>query len=77
MSSTDIPVVIPIYNERENIEPLHRSLTSVFAALSSINISYEIIFANDGSIDGSDRKLDALAQTDSRVKVVHLKRNYG
>lgn len=73
----NISVVIPIYNERENIVPLHKALTAVFTALKSIDMSYEIVFANDGSSDGSDRELDALAQADPRVKVVHLKRNYG
>lgn len=72
-----ISIVIPIYNERENIDPLYRALTAALTALSSIENSYEIVFANDGSADGSDRELDALAQTDPKVKVIHLKRNYG
>jgi len=77
LSSIDVSVVIPIYNERDNIEPLHLALTSVFASLARKGRSYEIVFADDGSTDGSDRKLEALAEADPLVKVVHLKRNYG
>jgi len=69
-----ISVVIPILNERENIEPLREQLMPVLVGLGG---EFEIVFVNDGSGDGSDEVLDRLAGRDSRVKVIHLRRNYG
>lgn len=67
-----VSVVIPIYNERENIEELYERLKE---ALSSLN--YEIIFVDDGSIDGSTEIIRDIALKDERVKGVILRRNYG
>ena len=70
----EISVVVPIYNERDNIELLYRQLDDV---LPSLDRDYEILFIDDGSSDGSDRKLASLAAVDSRVKVIRFRRNYG
>jgi len=70
----DISVVIPVYNEAEGLESLHASLAG---ALDQLACSAEIIFANDGSNDGSAEILDRLAGQDPRVKVLHMRRNYG
>jgi glycosyltransferase involved in cell wall biosynthesis len=70
----DISVVIPVYNEAEALPDLHRALT---ATLDRLAQSAEIIFVDDGSTDGSSAALDALAETDPRVQVLHLSRNYG
>lgn len=67
-----ISVVIPIYNERENIGELYEKLKE---ALS--NLDYEIIFVDDGSQDGSTEIIREIALKDERVKGVILKRNYG
>jgi len=69
-----ISVVVPIYNERDNIDALYMQLHPV---LQSMEESYEVVFVNDGSTDGSAAVLDALAALDRAVKVVHLRRNYG
>jgi dolichol-phosphate mannosyltransferase len=69
-----ISVIIPIYNERENIDALYMQLHPV---LRGLDASHEIVFVNDGSTDGSAAELDALAALDRAVKVVHLRRNYG
>ena len=69
-----VSVIIPIYNERENIDALYMQLHPVLNALDG---SHEVVFVNDGSTDGSDTVLDALAALDRTVKVVHLRRNYG
>jgi len=69
-----ISVVVPIYNERDNIDALYMQLHPV---LRGMEASYEIVFVNDGSTDGSATVLDALAALDRAVKVVHLRRNYG
>jgi glycosyltransferase involved in cell wall biosynthesis len=69
-----ISVVVPIYNERDNIDALYMQLHPVLRAMEA---SYEVVFVNDGSTDGSAAVLDALAALDRTVKVVHLRRNYG
>lgn len=69
-----LSVVVPVYNERENIPLVHRAVEQ---ALQGTDISYEVIYINDGSTDGSTEELDRLARQDSRVKVVHFRRNFG
>lgn len=69
-----ISVVVPIYNEVENLEPLYERLTS---SLDPLGLDLELILVNDGSRDGSRQVLDRLAARDPRVKVVHFVRNYG
>jgi glycosyltransferase involved in cell wall biosynthesis len=70
----DLSVVIPIYNEKENIPKLYEELKEV---LDKLNKSYEIIFVDDGSTDGSYEILKELAQKDPHVKVIRFRRNYG
>ena len=70
----DISVVIPVYNEEGALPAFYRALAE---ALDRLPQSAEIVFANDGSTDGSADRLDAIAETDSRVRVLHLSRNYG
>ena len=70
----DISVVIPVYNEAEALPELYRALAD---ALDRLPQTAEIIFADDGSRDGSAATLDAFAESDSRVRVLHLSRNYG
>jgi glycosyltransferase involved in cell wall biosynthesis len=69
-----LSVCVPIYNEEESIPVLYEKVKEV---LCKLNQDWEIILINDGSIDGSAAILDRLAQKDSRVKVVHFRRNYG
>jgi glycosyltransferase involved in cell wall biosynthesis len=70
----DISVVIPVYDEAEALPDLYRALA---ATLDGLPQSAEIIFADDGSRDGSAAALDAIAERDPRVRVLHLSRNYG
>ena len=69
-----ISVVLPIYNESDNIDPLHKRLKKV---LNSVSRSHEIIFVNDGSSDNSLSKLNKLRTRDKKVKIVNLSRNFG
>lgn len=72
---TDISVVIPLYNEEESLPELHAWLTRV---LTAGGYSYELIFVDDGSTDGSLEVLRGLAAADSRhVRVASFRRNYG
>ncbi len=70
----DVSVVIPILDEVENIKPLYAALSSVMEKLGK---SYEIIFVDDGSTDGSFDVLRRLHAEDGRLKVVRLRRNFG
>ncbi|HEX3501232.1 MAG TPA: glycosyltransferase family 2 protein [Stellaceae bacterium] len=70
----DISVVIPIYNEEENLDPLYRALKPV---LDELGQEAEIIFVDDGSTDSSPQVLDRLAAADPCVCVIRLRRNYG
>ena len=70
----DISVVIPVYNEEEALPAFYRTLAE---ALDRLPQSAEIIFADDGSTDDSAATLDAFAEGDPRVRVLHFSRNYG
>jgi len=70
----DLSVIIPIKDERENLSPLCEQLRE---ALAPLDCSYEVIFVDDGSMDGSFALLEKLAAADRRVKVVRLRRNFG
>jgi dolichol-phosphate mannosyltransferase len=69
-----ISLVIPVYNERENITPLFESITD---GLLGLQESYEIIFVDDGSIDGTADILRDLADKEDSIKVIQLRRNFG
>jgi len=70
----DLSIVVPVYNEEENIQNLYDELTRV---LDPLGLDYEIICADDGSQDRSFERLRALAQQDHRVKVIRFRRNFG
>ena len=70
----DFSIIVPIYNEEENIDALHQSLSS---ALKKIKKVYEIILIDDGSHDQTLEKARAIASKDSKVQVVSLRRNFG
>ena len=69
-----LSILIPILDEKDSIEPLHAKLIET---LGSLGHEFEVIFVNDGSIDGSAEALDRLAGKDERVRVLHMRRNYG
>jgi glycosyltransferase involved in cell wall biosynthesis len=70
----DLSIVIPIKDERDNLGRLHDRLTAALAPLAK---SYECIFVDDGSSDGSFALLEEIARRDAHVKVVRLRRNFG
>jgi glycosyltransferase involved in cell wall biosynthesis len=71
---SSLSVVIPIHNEEPSILPLYDRLTAV---LEKLRRPYEIIFVDDASTDRSFDLLANLAETDARMKVVRLRRNFG
>ena len=70
----NLSIVVPIYNERENIEPLQRQFDD---ALTDFGDDYEVIYIDDGSSDGSADALDRIAAANPKVKVIHFSRNFG
>ncbi len=69
-----LSIVVPIHNEEPAILPLYDRLTSV---LESLQKPYEIIFIDDASTDRSFDLLANLVETDQRLKVIRLRRNFG
>lgn len=75
LSRPAISVVVPMWNERESIEPLYLSLRHT---LESVGAGYEIIFVDDGSTDGTFAVLTTLHDEDpNHIRVIHFRRNFG
>jgi len=70
----DLSVVIPVYNEEENVEPL---IIEIEAALAALGKKYEIIVVDDGSKDATFVKLRSIHKRVAKLQVVRLKRNFG
>ena len=71
---TALSIIIPVLNEAEGLNELSRRITDVMV---EHDFDYEVIFVNDGSSDASADTLNQLAQSNERVKVIHLRRNFG
>jgi glycosyltransferase involved in cell wall biosynthesis len=69
-----LSVVVPVYNEKDNLERLYEE---VVAALEKLGQSFEVVLIDDGSSDGSLTILEALQQRDPRVVVIAFRRNFG
>lgn len=69
-----ISVVIPVYNEEENVEPLCAEL---FAVLDGLGRAYEVIFADDGSTDGTVQVLSGLQSRYPKLRIITLRRHMG
>lgn len=70
----ELSVIIPVFEEEESLDPLHRQLTD---ALTRLNRSYEIVYVDDGSEDGTAERLRQIAESDAHVLVVGFRRNFG
>lgn len=69
-----LSVVVPVYNEELVLETSHDEISR---ELKNIGESYELIFVDDGSRDGTFSKLQKIAASDSNVKIIRLSRNFG
>ena len=70
----DVSVVVPLFNEQENVPELYRRLKITLAEAAP---DHELVFVNDGSRDTTPGLLDQLHRQDPRVTVIHLSRNFG
>ena len=69
-----LSIVIPVYNEQDNVFALHERVS---AAMLPVGSDYEVIVVNDGSTDLTEVNLKALADRDPRFKIVNFRRNFG
>ena len=69
-----LSIVIPVFNEEEVLPSL---LDGLLPVLTSINYDYELVFVDDGSHDGTRQQLTAMAQANSKIKVLEFSRNFG
>ncbi|CVK19377.1 glycosyltransferase family 2 protein [Sporomusa sphaeroides] len=70
-----ISIVVPMYNESQNIDCFYQKIAEVMGALTAYD--YEIICINDGSTDNTLEKIELLADKDKKVKIIELSRNFG
>lgn len=70
----EISVVIPVFNEEDNIHLLYQKLVS---ALEELGRTWEAILVDDGSKDTSYKKLETIARADERIKVIRFVKNFG
>jgi glycosyltransferase involved in cell wall biosynthesis len=72
----DLSIVIPVYNENENLPLLHSAVQQALCSLP--NLSWEVVYVDDGSSDGSLQVLEKIASDDSdHTRVVAFRRNFG
>lgn len=74
MYNKDLSVVIPVYNEAENLRPLHAEIT---ATMADLDLGYEVIYVDDGSKDNSFTVMEQLHIEDEHVVAVRFRRNHG
>lgn len=69
-----VSVVVPVFNEEENLEKLYQELNTV---LRKLDDSYEMIFVDDGSTDSSLERLKTLRSRDDCIKIISFRKNFG
>lgn len=70
----DLSLVVPVFNERENLRPLWEEIR---AAMTGMGRPFEVLFIDDGSTDGSGEALDALAREAPEIRAIHFETNCG
>jgi glycosyltransferase involved in cell wall biosynthesis len=70
----EISIVVPAYNEEENVEEFHAKVSKV---MKSMKKPFEMVFVDDGSKDKTYEKLEKIAKKDPNVKIIKFRRNFG
>lgn len=73
-AAPEVTVLVPVYDEADSVAELAARVTAVFEALGR---SFEILFVDDGSTDGTSARVREVHATEPRVKLVRLRRNFG
>lgn len=71
-----LSIVVPVFNEEDNVEPLCHAVTRVMSSLSD-RYDYELIFTDNHSTDNTFKRLEELASHDNRVRIFRFSRNFG
>lgn len=74
MTTPELSLVVPLYNEELSIEEMYKRLTIV---LDSASIDYEVIMVNDGSMDNTLALAEKICKIDNRIKLINFSRNFG
>ena len=69
-----LSIVIPVFNEVDSVEPLYHEIV---AAVEPLALPWELIFVDDGSTDGTSRRLHGIYERDPRVQIIEFRRNFG
>lgn len=67
-----LSLIVPVYDEEENLADLHQAIISAID-----DLDFEVIYVNDGSKDGSAAVLEDIVRSDPRARIIHFVRNYG
>src|SRR5262249_41763117 len=70
-----VAIVVPVFNEHDNLQPFHAAVSEVLATLPEFD--WEFVFVDDGSRDGSFEVLTTLRAVDARVHALRFPRNFG
>ncbi|NCP02297.1 MAG: glycosyltransferase [Nitrospirae bacterium CG_4_9_14_3_um_filter_53_35] len=70
----DLSVIVPLYNEKENVDELYRRIKR---ELQKLSLTYEVIFVDDGSTDGTTEAIKEIKKAAPELKVIIFNRNYG
>jgi len=70
----DVSIIVPVFNERESLPQLHQQIAR---AMDPAGVSWQVVYVDDGSDDGSFDALTAIGQRDGRVTIVQFRRNFG
>lgn len=72
-----LSVIVPCYNEEENVEPFYRELMKNAPVFRNKGVELELLYIDDGSLDGTIAEVKKLKEKDSRVRFVTFSRNFG
>jgi glycosyltransferase involved in cell wall biosynthesis len=72
--SPRLSIIVPFFNEEDNVGALHAAIVT---ALAPLNVSYEMLFVDDGSKDATYQRAVEIARQDARLRIVKFRRNYG
>jgi glycosyltransferase involved in cell wall biosynthesis len=73
-ASVAVSVIVPVFNEEENVALLHQDVQT---ALRALDLAYEIVYVDDGSSDATFERLLVATGSDPRIRIVRLRRNFG
>ena len=74
LKGIDLSVIVPLYNEEESVGPLYEK---ILEAVQPLELNFEILFVDDGSVDNTIPEALKIADRDKRLRIIKFRRNYG